>query len=78
MPSGGAYFPNFFNDGGDAFLDTSLNWWRATTIEGNSLPSEYCAFDSSSHLHCVVNSGLIFEHMISNDGGETGKIKHMI
>ena len=71
VPSGGAYFPNFFNDGGDAFLDTSLNWWRATTIEGNSLPSEYCAFDSSSHLHCVVNSGLIFEHMISNDGGET-------
>ena len=71
VPSGGAYFPNFFSDGGDAFLDTSLSWWRATTLDGNSLPSEYCAFDSSSHLHCVLQTGTNFLHTVSDDGGET-------
>ena len=71
VPSGGLYFPNFFSDGGDAFLDTSLEWWRATTADGNTLPSEYCAFDSSSSLHCITNTGNNFIHQLSWDGGET-------
>ncbi|RZD44199.1 MAG: hypothetical protein CXT69_06325 [Methanobacteriota archaeon] len=71
VPSGGLYFPSFFDDGGDAFLDTSLDWYRATTAEGNSLPSEYCSFDSSTALHCVIKDGdAHLTHMYSMDGGE--------
>ena len=69
VPSGGLYFPSFFNDGGDAWLDTSLNWWRAETSGGNSLPSEYCALDSSTALHCVVAESNSVTHYISWDGG---------
>ena len=71
VPSGGLYFPSFFDDGGDAWLDTSLNWWRAETAEANSLPSEYCAFDSSAALHCITKEGVILTHQVSWDGGET-------
>jgi hypothetical protein len=71
VPSGGLYFPNFFSDGGDAFLDTSLEWWRATTADGNTLPSQYCSFDSSSALHCITNNANTFLHQLSWDGGET-------
>jgi len=71
VPSGGLYFPNFFSDGGDAFLDTSLEWWRATTAGSTTLPSQYCALDSSTALHCVNNNGNIFIHQLSWDGGET-------
>ena len=53
VPSGGLYFPSYFIDGSDAFLDTSLNWWTGVTLNGSSLPSQYCAFDSSTALHCV-------------------------
>ncbi len=69
VPSGGLYFPSFFNDGGDAWLDTNLNWWRAETSAGNSLPSEYCALDSSTALHCVVAGDTSVTHYISWDGG---------
>lgn len=73
VPSGGLYFPNYFVDGRDAYLDNTLNWWTGTTLNGFSLPSEYCSFDSSTALHCVaidseISSGL--KHMISWDGGE--------
>ena len=71
VPSGGLYFPDFFDDGGDAWLDTSLNWWRATTAGGESLPSEYCALDSSTALHCLKINGVNVLHQISWDGGET-------
>jgi len=71
VPSGGLYFPNFFSDGGDAFLDTSLEWWRATTADGNTLPSQYCSLDSSSALHCITNNANTFLHQLSWDGGET-------
>jgi hypothetical protein len=71
VPSGGLYFPNFFSDGGDAFLDTSLEWWRATTAGENTLPSQYCSFDSSSALHCITNNANTFLHQLSWDGGET-------
>ena len=39
VPSGGLYFPNYFIDGSDAYLDTSLNWWTGVTSQGESLPS---------------------------------------
>ncbi len=71
VPSGGLYFPNYFQNGQDAFLDTNLNWMAAETTEGNSLPSEYCAFDSSGGLHCVQAQGLSILHELSWDGGET-------
>ena len=70
VPSGGLYFPNYFVDGTDAFLDTSLNWWSATNEYGSSLPSEYCSFDSSGALHCVIVEGTIVSHLVSWDGGE--------
>ena len=70
VPSGGLYFPDYFTNGDDAFVDTSLNWWKATTLEGNSLPSQYCAFDASTALHCVAKVGQSLSHMISWDGGE--------
>lgn len=70
VPSGGLYFPNYFDGGRDAFLDTSLNWWEATTLNGNSLPSEYCSLDSSTALHCVVRQDNALTHMLSWDGGD--------
>ena len=69
VPSGGLYFPNYFIDGSDAYLDTSLNWWTGVTSQGESLPSQYCAFDSSGTLHCVVAEGVSLTHMVSTDGG---------
>ena len=71
VPSGGLYFPDYFVDGRDAYLDTSLSWWTGTTSNGSSLPSQYCAFDSSTALHCVSSSGVSLVHMISWDGGES-------
>ena len=70
VPSGGLYFPNYFIDGTDAFLDSSLNWWSATNENGSSLPSEYCSFDSSGALHCVIAEGTLVSHLLSWDGGE--------
>ena len=69
VPSGGLYFPDYFLDGSDAYLDTSLNWWTGLTEHGGSLPSQYCAFDSSGTLHCVMAEGVSITHMASVDGG---------
>ncbi len=71
VPSGGLYFPNYFLDGSDAYLDTSLNWWTGVTMNGSSLPSQYCSFDSSTALHCVTSGQTSLVHMLSWDGGET-------
>jgi hypothetical protein len=73
VPSGGLYFPNYFLDGTDAFVDTSLNWWAATSLNGSSLPTQYCAIDSSTALHCfgALDNGTGIMHHISWDGGET-------
>jgi hypothetical protein len=71
VPSGGLYFPSYFIDGSDAYLDTSLNWWTGVTLNGSSLPSQYCSFDSSTALHCVSASQASLMHMMSWDGGET-------
>jgi len=71
VPSGGLYFPDYFLDGTDAFLDTSLEWNAATTLGGASLPSEYCSFDSSGALHCVTATGTNILHQLSWDGGES-------
>lgn len=73
VPSGGLYFPNYFVDGRDAYVDTALNWWSATTLNGSSLPSEYCAIDSSTALHCLLSEDNIIQHLVSWDGGETWK-----
>ena len=70
VPSGGLYFPDYFVDGDDAYLDTSLNWWTGVTMNGSSLPSQYCSFDSSGILHCVRAEGIVLTHMISSNGGE--------
>jgi hypothetical protein len=72
VPTGGLYFPNYFVNGDDAFLDTDLEWWKATPVGGNSLPSEYCSYDSSAALHCVVkDSNTQLTHLLSWDGGDT-------
>ena len=71
VPSGGLYFPDYFIDGRDAFLDTSLNWWTGVNLNGTSMPSQYCAFDSSSALHCVIPGDASLTHMMSWDGGES-------
>ncbi len=71
VPSGGLYFPDYFVNGDDAYLDTNLDWHKAETMEGNSLPSQYCAFDSSGALHCVILEGLMVKHQLSWDGGES-------
>ena len=78
VPSGGLYFPDYFTDGTDAFVDTSLNWWSATTLNGSSLPTQYCAFDSSSALHCFggMSGGVGITHHMSWDGGETWDLQN--
>ena len=76
MPSGGLYFPSYFIDGSDAFLDTSLNWRTGVTLNGSSLPSQYCAFDSSTALHCVSSDKpLSCICSFRWDGGETWENK---
>ena len=42
-------------------------------MNGSSLPSQYCAFDSSTALHCVNSAENSLTHMLSWDGGETWK-----
>ena len=71
-------FQNYFVNGDDAFLDTNLDWYKAETMGGNSLPSEYCAFDSSGALHCVVRESMVLKHQLSWDGGESWLIKRTI
>ena len=71
VPSGGLYFPSYFDGGVDAFLDVNLNWWTAETTNGSTLPSQYCSFDSSGGLHCVKKDGLSIVHQLSWDGGES-------
>ena len=70
VPSGGLYFPSYFVNGDDAFLDTNLDWWKGVTLGGNSLPTQYCAMDSSAALHCLAKVGTSITHQISWDGGE--------
>jgi hypothetical protein len=70
VPSGGLYFPNYFLNGDDAYVDTGLRWWKGVTLEGNSLPTSYCAMDASSALHCLEKVGTNITHMLSWDGGE--------
>ncbi|MEC7179243.1 MAG: hypothetical protein VXW28_08105, partial [Candidatus Thermoplasmatota archaeon] len=65
--SGGLYFPQYFNDGTSAFLDTSLNWNRHDV----QFPSEYCQIDMTGTIHCVANSGTSFTHYTSIDGAMT-------
>ena len=65
VPSGGLYFPSYFNDGTSAFLDTSLNWNKHNMI----MPSEYCQIDTSGAMHCVSSSGTTFTHHLSWNGG---------
>ena len=67
IPSGGLLFPNYFDNGNAAFMDTSLSWNELEV----QFPSEYCQIDSSGALHCVVNSGTSFTHYISMDGALT-------
>ena len=43
-----------------------MDWCDVTR---RSLPSQYCAFDSSGTLHCVVAEGVSLTHMVSTDGG---------
>jgi hypothetical protein len=76
VPSGGLYFPNYFVNGDDAYVDTNLDWWKGVTKEGNSLPSQYCAFDSSGALHCLQVAGTTIQHMVSWDGGENFTIQN--
>ena len=65
LPDGGLYFPNYFDDGTSAFLDTSLNWNKHNLV----MPSEYCQIDSSGAIHCVSLSGGGFTHYLSWNGG---------
>ena len=67
VPSGGLYFPQYFNDGTSAFLDTSLNWNRHDV----QFPSEYCQIDTTGAIHCVSLAGTTFTHHLSLDGGTT-------
>ncbi|GIS44788.1 MAG: hypothetical protein Ct9H90mP16_18580 [Candidatus Poseidoniales archaeon] len=43
---------------------------ESTTKEGNSLPSEYCAFDSSGALHCLSVAGTTIHIRSVGMGGE--------
>lgn len=67
MPSGGLIFPNYYNNGNAAYMDTTLSWNELEV----QFPSEYCHFDSAGTLHCVVNSGTSFTHYMSTDGALT-------
>ncbi|MFL2949405.1 MAG: hypothetical protein ACJZ40_03360 [Candidatus Poseidoniaceae archaeon] len=67
VPSGGLLFPNYFDNGNAAFMDTTLSWNELDV----QFPSEYCQIDRTGALHCVVNSGTTFTHYLSTDGAQT-------
>ena len=67
VPSGGLMFPQYFDDGTAAFLDTTLSWNQVAM----EFPSEYCHIDSMNALHCVSLQGTTFTHHRSEDGGLT-------
>ncbi len=67
VPSGGLMFPQYFDDGTAAFLDTTLSWNQVAM----EFPSEYCHIDSMNALHCVSVQGTTFTHHRSEDGGLT-------
>jgi len=43
VPSGGLLFPQYFDNGNAAFLDTTLSWNELAV----QFPSEYCHLDST-------------------------------
>ena len=71
-----SYFPDYFTDGTDAFVDTSQLVVRYHT-EWLSLPTQYRAFDSSTALHCFggMSGGVGITHYMSWDGGETWELQ---
>ena len=53
VPSGGLLFPQYFDNGNAAFLDTTLSWNEVAV----QFPSEYCQIDMTGTIHCVANAG---------------------
>ncbi len=64
LPSGGLLFPNYYDSGNAAYMDTTLSWNELEV----QFPSEYCQIDTTGSIHCVKNSGTVFTHFISTDG----------
>ena len=64
VPSGGLLFPQYFDNGNAAFLDTTLSWNEVAV----QFPSEYCQIDMTGTIHCVANAGTTFTHYASRDG----------
>lgn len=67
FPSGGLLFPDYFDNGNAAYMDTTLSWNELEV----QFPSNYCQIDSSGALHCVKNEGTTFTHYLSFDGAQT-------
>tara|TARA_B110000438_G_scaffold44974_1_gene45014 strand:+ start:2536 stop:3888 length:1353 start_codon:yes stop_codon:yes gene_type:complete len=64
LPSGGLLFPNYYDNGNAAYMDTTLSWNELEV----QFPSEYCQIDSTGSIHCMKNTGTDFTHFISYDG----------
>jgi hypothetical protein len=60
-------FPQYFDNGNAAFLDTTLSWNELAV----QFPSEYCHLDTTGSIHCVENSGNMLTHYLSRDGAMT-------
>jgi len=67
FPSGGLLFPNYYDNGNAAYMDTTLSWNELEV----QFPSEYCQIDSTGLIHCMKNTGTDFTHFISYDGANS-------
>ncbi len=67
LPSGGLLFPNYYDNGNAAYMDTTLSWNELEV----QFPSEYCQIDSTGLIHCMKNTGTDFTHFISSDGANS-------
>ena len=67
FPSGGLLFPNYYDNGNAAYMDTTLSWNELEV----QFPSEYCQIDSTGLIHCMKNTGTDFTHFISSDGANS-------
>jgi hypothetical protein len=67
FPSGGLLFPNYYDNGNAAYMDTTLSWNELEV----QFPSEYCQIDSTGSIHCMKNTGTDFTHFISFDGANS-------
>lgn len=74
LNKGGLFFPHYFSNGDNAYLDTELVWHRHTLPSGYSIPARrHLVIDSSGAMHSVEKQDTTLIYYLSLDGGRSWK-----